>query len=95
MSCFDNHKLIKIIKSITKYSCPKSINFHLHSTYSDGSLTALEIYKQAIELNIDHYAITDHHSVDAYIELSKFSAREYFNISKFQSTRPIYSCWLK
>ena len=71
MSNFDNHKLIKIIKSITKYSCPKSINFHLHSTYSDGSLTALEIYKQAIELNIDHYAITDHHSVDAYIELSK------------------------
>ncbi len=71
MSYFDNHKLIKIIKSITKYSCPKSINFHMHSTYSDGSLTALEIYKQAIELNIDHYAITDHHSVDAYIELSK------------------------
>ena len=71
MSYSDNHKLIKIIKSITKYSCPKSINFHLHSTYSDGSLTALEIYKQAIELNIEHYAITDHHSVDAYIELSK------------------------
>ena len=49
MSNFYNHKLIKIIKSITKYSCPKSINFHLHSTYSDGSLTAIEIYKQAIE----------------------------------------------
>ena len=43
----------------------------MHSTYSDGSLTAKEIYNQAIELNIDHYAITDHHSVDAYIELSK------------------------
>jgi len=45
----------------------------MHSTYSDGSLTAKEIYNQAIQLNIDHYAITDHHSVEAYIELSKFN----------------------
>ena len=71
MSNIDSIKLKKIIKSITKESCPSSINFHMHSTYSDGSLTAKEIYNQAIELNIDHYAITDHHSVDAYIELSK------------------------
>ena len=71
MPNIDSIKLKKIIKSITKESCPNSINFHMHSTYSDGSLTAKEIYNQAIELNIDHYAITDHHSVDAYIELSK------------------------
>ncbi len=71
MSNIDSIKLKKIIKSITKESCPNSINFHMHSTYSDGSLTAKEIYNQAIELNIDHYAITDHHSVDAYIELCK------------------------
>lgn len=83
MSSFDNHKLIKIIKSITKYSCPKSINFHMHSTYSDGSLTAIEIYKQAIELSIDHYAITDHHSVEAYIELSKFKDSIYKERSNF------------
>ena len=83
MSNFDNHNLIKIIKSITKYSCPKSINFHLHSTYSDGSLSAIEIYKQAIELNIDHYAITDHHSVDAYIELSKSNDSIYNDRSNF------------
>ena len=48
MSNIDNIKLKKIIKSITKESCPNSINFHMHSTYSDGSLTAIEIYKQAI-----------------------------------------------
>jgi len=71
MSNIDTIKLKNVIKSITKESCPNSINFHMHSTYSDGSLTAKEIYNQAIELNIDHYAITDHHSVDAYIELSK------------------------
>ena len=51
--------LKNIIKSVTKDSCPNSINFHMHSTYSDGSLSPIEIYNQALELNIDHYAITD------------------------------------
>jgi len=49
----------------------------VHSTYSDGSLSAKEIFNQAIELSIDHYAITDHHSVDAYIELNKFNETEF------------------
>ena len=71
MSDIDSDLLINIIKTINKNSCPNSINFHMHSTYSDGSLTAKQIYYQAIELNIDHYAITDHHSVEAYIQLSK------------------------
>ena len=67
----DPIELKNVIKSITRDSCPNSINFHIHSTYSDGSLTPKDIYNQAISLNIDHYAITDHHSIDAYIELSK------------------------
>ena len=79
MSNIDSLALINIIKSINKDSCPNSINFHMHSTYSDGSLTAKEIYNQAIELNLDHYAITDHHSVDAYIELSKSNHLTYKN----------------
>ena len=70
MSDIDSTELINIIKSINKNSCPNSINFHMHSTFSDGSLTAKQIYCQAIELNIDHYAITDHHSVDAYLAVS-------------------------
>ena len=83
MSNNDSLQLINIVKSITKESCPNSINFHMHSTYSDGSLTAKEIYNQAIELNIDHYAITDHHSVDAYIELSKLNDNIYIEGSNF------------
>ncbi len=77
MSNIDNHQLISIIKSISKNSCPNSINFHMHSIHSDGSLTAIEIYKQAMELNIEHFAITDHHSVDAYNELNKFNDSIY------------------
>ena len=76
-------ELINIIKSITWNSCPNSINFHMHSTYSDGSLTAKQIYYQAIKLKIDHYAITDHHSVDAYIELSKLNDSLYKERSNF------------
>tara|TARA_B100001057_G_C22863199_1_gene955442 strand:+ start:3881 stop:4456 length:576 start_codon:yes stop_codon:yes gene_type:complete len=49
----------------------------MHSIHSDGSLTAIEIYKQAMELNIKHFAITDHHSVDAYNELRKFNDSYY------------------
>ena len=71
MHILDTNNLIKVLNSITKESCPKSINFHIHSTFSDGSLSPEEILNQAIELNTKHYAITDHHSVDAYIELSK------------------------
>ena len=81
MSDIDSTELINIIKSITKNSCPNSINFHMHSTFSDGSLTAKQIYYQAIELNIDHYAITDHHSVNAYIELSKINDSIYKELS--------------
>ena len=84
MSNIDSITLVNIIKSITKESCPYSINFHMHSKYSDGSLTAKEIYNQAIELNIDHYAITDHHSVEAYIELSQFNE----SISKERTSIP-------
>ena len=83
MSDIDSPELINIIKSITKTSCPNSINFHIHSTYSDGSLTAKQIYYQAIELNIDHYAITDHHSVDAYLELVKIFESDYLDSSIF------------
>ena len=66
----NTHILLNILKGITKDSCPDSINFHMHSTFSDGSLSPREIYNQAIDLNIDHYAITDHHSVDAYLEIN-------------------------
>ena len=75
--------LKNIIKSVTKDSCPNSINFHMHSTYSDGSLSPMEIYNQALELNIDHYAITDHHSVDAYLELVEIIESDNLDISIF------------
>ena len=97
MSNIYHHKIISIIKSITKNSCPNSINFHMHSIHSDGSLTAIEIYKQAMELNIEHFSITDHHSVDAYNELNKFNDfiyKERLNFPKLWTGIEI-TCLLK
>tara|TARA_B100000965_G_scaffold365975_1_gene350862 strand:- start:5296 stop:5955 length:660 start_codon:yes stop_codon:yes gene_type:complete len=79
MHTSDPNFLKQILKSITKNSCPNSINFHMHSTFSDGSLTPVQIYNQAIDLNIDHYAITDHHSIAAYLELSKVFGLNFQN----------------
>ena len=38
-------------------------DFHIHTTYSDGSLTVDEILKEA-ESKLDYFAITDHDSVE-------------------------------
>ena len=39
--------LIKLTSNINKYSCPKNINFHCHTKFSDGSLDPYEILEQA------------------------------------------------
>ncbi len=65
----DINELKKIINSITPNSCPKDINFHSHTIYSDGSLTPAQLISQAVKYNIKHIAVTDHHSINAYPDL--------------------------
>ena len=38
----------------------------MHTTKSDGSLSPLDLYKQAVKLKIKHISITDHHNTEAY-----------------------------
>ncbi len=71
MSINNRKKLSDTIRAIRHDSCPKEVNLHIHSTFSDGSLTPTEIYNQAIELDIKNFAITDHHTIQAYIEIEK------------------------
>ena len=42
-----NIGLLDVIHSINQYSCPNNINFHMHTTCSDGSLSPLELLNQA------------------------------------------------
>lgn len=44
-------------------------DFHLHTTYSDGSLRPMELLESLAALGVRHVAITDHESVRAYREL--------------------------
>ncbi len=56
-------------QSLTPDSCPRHYNFHMHSLCSDGQLHPYEILRQARHIGLQGFAITDHHCVDAYLEL--------------------------
>ena len=46
-------------------------DFHVHSTHSDGVLSASQIVRRAIDAGITMLAITDHDTVDAAVELAE------------------------
>ncbi len=43
-------------------------DFHIHSTYSDGSLTPSQIVRLAKKRQVDIMAITDHNNTDGVDE---------------------------
>ena len=44
------------------------VDFHIHTNYSDGQATPVEIVKKAKELEYDMIAITDHDGIDGINE---------------------------
>ena len=44
-------------------------DLHCHTTASDGTLTPRALLQRAAAAGIDLLAITDHDTVDAYVEL--------------------------
>ena len=48
----------------------KSIDLHVHSTYSDGTLTPSELVKKAFSINLAAMALTDHDTIDGIPKLS-------------------------
>ena len=61
-----NLGLREVFREIDALSCPFSVNFHLHSRYSDGQMQPRDIVEQAVSLQIKHFALTDHHTVEGY-----------------------------
>ncbi len=55
-----------VFQTIGAESCPRSHNFHMHTTFSDGHLKPEELIEQAIAIGLKGLAITDHHSVGGY-----------------------------
>jgi predicted metal-dependent phosphoesterase TrpH len=60
------HPLRQILQQLTPSCCPGRVNFHCHTVCSDGSLTPRELAQQALDLGLEHLAITDHHSLAAH-----------------------------
>ena len=60
-----------IFRQFTKDDFFKSVNLHIHSTYSDGRVEFNELIKQAKELNLKYFSITDHNSIEGYKHLEK------------------------
>ncbi len=61
-----NISIQDVLLKVNKGSCPKDINLHCHTSYSDGSLHPHLLIQQAIATKIQHIAVTDHHSISAY-----------------------------
>jgi len=59
-----NHPLARVLAGVTPACCPTRLNFHCHTTSSDGSLQPRQLAKQAIAIGLEHLAVTDHHAVD-------------------------------
>ncbi len=54
------------------------IDLHMHTTYSDGSLSLKELLTKCEEKHLSVISITDHNVVDAYFEMENFNVKEYF-----------------
>ena len=92
----NKEELINLTKSVSSESCPKNINFHCHTIFSDGSLKPEELLEQAYNNKLKYLSITDHHTVKAhiYIEKKKLMDRYPLNSLKLVSGIEI-NCLLK
>ncbi len=88
--------LVELTKRINSQSCPDNINFHCHTTFSDGSLKPEELLDQACKNKLKFLSITDHHSVSAhlYIDKNKLMDKYPYNSIKLISGIEI-NCLLK
>jgi predicted metal-dependent phosphoesterase TrpH len=62
------HALTPILRQVGPTTCPGRFNFHCHTVHSDGSLQPGDLASQAVRLGLEHLAITDHHSDQAFAE---------------------------
>ena len=65
----DQHPLRAVLNTIGPESCPGLLNFHCHTVCSDGSLEPIALIEQATTRKLDHIAVTDHHSIAAYVPM--------------------------
>ncbi|MBM5788433.1 MAG: PHP domain-containing protein [Cyanobacteria bacterium M_DeepCast_200m_mx_001] len=70
------HPLRAVLEQVHPGSCPTDLNFHCHTTCSDGSLQPYQLGQQAQAIGLQHLAVTDHHSVAAHAPLAAWFEAE-------------------
>ncbi len=80
--------LRRVFATVDADSCPRSLNFHLHTVCSDGRLQPEEVMEQAIAIGLTGLAITDHHSVAGYQRASRWLA-EYYREARWRRREPV------
>lgn len=81
----DKQSLLEVFRNLDETSCPYQYNFHLHTRCSDGQLTPIELIQQAIQHQLLGLAITDHHSVDGYFEVTEWLETEWSKSAWFKT----------
>lgn len=66
------HPLSDVLAEVHAGSCPGDLNFHCHTTCSDGSLLPEQLGEQALAIGLRHFSVTDHHSVAAHGALARW-----------------------
>ena len=54
------------------------IDLHLHTTYSDGADSLIDVLKKAEKLKLEYISITDHDTCEGYRELEKINVKDYY-----------------
>ncbi len=54
------------------------IDLHMHSAYSDGENTVIELLEKAQINKLEYISITDHDNCNAYIELNNIDIHKYY-----------------
>jgi predicted metal-dependent phosphoesterase TrpH len=73
--------LRRVWETLTPESCPYDYNFHLHTHCSDGRLSPQTLIAEALEVGLKGLAITDHHSVQGYLQAQQW-------LSHYQTQHP-------
>ncbi len=56
------------------------IDLHLHTNASDGLLTPSEVIENALRLGLKAIAITDHDTIEGYLEAAELVSNDFLNV---------------
>lgn len=59
---------------------PRRIDLHIHTAYSDGAYSTVEIIDKCVEAKLDIISITDHDTIDAIPEITEIAKQHSIEV---------------